>query len=181
MSDVLKSYSKAFLDGLKGETIDAFLAQREKLEACFKNQDFLEILKDPFIEPQKKLDFVVSVLGITNQDLKHALSLLAEMDKLVFLREILKNIQKALDLKNKRCHGVLFSPKSIDPSLIELFKQELENKIGYQVQLENKQWNQNGVKCRIDELYLEISFSQKGFIESLRNVILSSICERSVN
>lgn len=181
MSDILNSYSKAFLDALKDEAIHEFLSKEEILKSCFKDQDFLEVLKNPFFESQKKLNFVLDVLSITNQDLKHALLVLAEAEKLVFLFEILKNIQKALDRKNKRCAGVLFSFEKIDPSLVALFKQELEKKIGYEINLEEKQWKQEGVKCCIDELHLEISFSQKGFVENLKNVILSSICERSVN
>lgn len=181
MSVVLSSYSKAFMEALKNEAIDEFLKQGEKLELCFKNQDFLEVLKNPFIEPQKKLDFILGLLEITNQDLKNALSLLAEAGRLVFLYEMFKNIQKLMEMKNKQCHGVLFSPKEMDPSLVALFKRELEKKIGYEVWLDERQWNQDGVKCCIDDLNLEISFSQKGFIESLSNVILSSIRERSIN
>lgn len=181
MSRVLDSYSKALIDGLKSDAIDEFLSQKEILEVCFNHQDFLDILKNPFIESQRKLDFVLDLLNITNQDLKHALLTLTKAEKLVFLNQILKNIQTSLDRDNKHCNGILFSSEKIDSSLVALFKKELENKIGYEVCLEEQRWNQEGIKCYIDELYLEISFSQEGFIENLKNVILSSIFERSVN
>lgn len=181
MSLVLNSYSTAFMSALGNEAILEFLDQGEILELCFKDQNFLEVLKNPFIKPEKKLDFVLSFLEIKHQELKNALSLLAQAQRLVLLYEIFKAVQKSLDMNNKQCYGILFSPGEIDPSLVALFKQELEKKIGYELQLDERQWEQNGVKCYIDDLNLEISFSQEGFIEDLGEVILSSICERSVN
>lgn len=175
MNRILNSYSKGFLDALKVEAINELMSKKEIINLCFSQKDFLEVLKNPFILPKEKLHFVLHFIDIDNEDLKRAFLILSEANGLIFLQEILDKIEESLQEENKVCKAVLLSAEKIDPHLIEIFRKELQRQIGYEIVLQERRWDHQGVKCYIDELGLEISFSQRGYVENLKNIILSSI------
>lgn len=183
MSSVVDACARAFIDALKGEDLSKFVNQLALLESCLQDRDFAEVLKNPFIHPQEKLGFVLSVLSIgdSDQGLKNALSVLANSGRLALLRDVLVRMQDLLEFRSKKCRGVLFSPKIIEPSLVASFREELERKIGYGISLDQRVWDREGIKCYLEGLNLEISFSREKFVEELKNIVLFSVNQRSMS
>ncbi|MCE3046891.1 F0F1 ATP synthase subunit delta [Helicobacter kayseriensis] len=177
MNSLTKKYACAFLEGVGEEISREFVAYKPIVQECFQNEDFYKILVDPFLENSIKFEILKACLGVHNLKIQHFLSVLADADRLLLLIDIMEALETLLKLDSKHCSAVLFSSEKISSSLLERFKEQLENKLGCQIQFDEVLWDKDEVKCCLKELDLEVSFSQEKFNQDLKKFILVSFLQ----
>ena len=175
MDSLVKRYANALCEALDGEIFELLLKQEERVQECYKDCDFFEIIKNPFIDPFGKLSVLEAVLGLQNTQIHRALSVLAQHDRLILLPKILREMRKLSNLSKNFCNATLFVQESIDAKLLEDLQQALEKKIGCKVCFQEKKWDQEGIKCSVEDLDLEISLSRERLTKDFKEFVLDSI------
>lgn len=173
MASLVKRYADAFCEAL-GDAAQSLLQYKEKVQECYKDHNFFEIMKNPFIAASLKLSLLEEILEIKDKQIHQALAILARHERLILLPRILQEMHKLLNLSENLCVVNLFAQKSLDPNSLKNFQRVLEKKIGYQVHLQEKKWDKEGVRCSIEDLDLEISFSRESLLKDFKEFILDS-------
>lgn len=177
MNSLVKKYAYAFLESVGEDISHEFIAQKSIVQECFQNEDFYKILSDPFLVNSIKLEILKACLRIDNLKIQHFLSILADANRLLLLIDIIEALESLLKLNKKQCSAVLFSSEKINSSLLDHFKEQLENKLGCQIKFDEILWQKDEVRCCVRELDLEISFSQEKFNQDLKKFILVSFLQ----
>lgn len=177
MASLAKKYAIAFIEGLENEALQILLSKKEVLNQCLNDENFRNTLLAPFVNLQQKVELLVQCLDINHQSIKQAFFVVAKSERLMLLGNILHEIETLLNSDKKECHATLFSHETLDSSLVQIFKEQLEKKMGYQVWIKEALWSKEEIKCCIEELDLEISFSKEKFDRDLKNFILVSFLQ----
>lgn len=166
-------YSSAFIEAFGSQGCQKFLEKEGEIRALYADRSFLELIKNPFIGYSKKFEMLNSVLGYEDAKIKNALLLLAKSQRMEFLPEILDDIHTSISLEDK-AHAVVYCNTKMSAETLEKISKILSEKLNLVVEIEERLWDKDGIKCVIDELDLEVSFSKEIFLSSLQNHILDT-------
>lgn len=173
-SALSQRYSLAFIEAFGTQGCQKFLEKEEQIRALFADEHFLELVRNPFVSHCKKFEVLNNVLGYEDEKIKKALLLLAKSERLGLLPEILDDIFTSVSLENKAYHAIVYCNAKMSAETLEKISKMLSQKLNLAVEIEERLWDKDGIKCVIDELDLEVSFSKEIFVSSLQNYILDS-------
>lgn len=162
------------MEVLENDFCQFLLTKDNEIKQCLSNDTLLQVIQNPFIDSMKKVSILEEVLEIHNDCLSQLLWILADSNQLDLLLRILDNMYQSLILSNGFCRTSLYTPQELDSTLVENLQKILEDKLGYKLLIHQKIWNQEGIKCVIDDLSLEISISKERLLQELTKFILFS-------
>lgn len=173
-SALSQRYSSAFIEAFGTQGCQTFLEKKEMIETLFKDSSFLDLIGNPFVDYSKKYEVINGVLKFEDEKIKKALLLLAKSERLVFLPEILDDITTSVSLENKAYRAVVYCNAKMSKEMVEKITKILCEKLNLAVEVQEELWDKDGIKCVIEELDLEVSFSKEIFISGLQKYILDT-------
>lgn len=173
-SALSQRYSSAFVEVCGVQGCQDFLKKEAKLGALFKDADFLELIHNPFVSYTQKYEVINGVLGFDDEKIQRFLLLLAKSERLSLLPEIVSEISAGASSQKKAYRAVVYCNSKMSAEMLEKISKTLCEKLNLAVEIEEKEWEKDGIKCVIEELDLEISFSKEIFVSSLQKYILDT-------
>ncbi|WP_305863021.1 F0F1 ATP synthase subunit delta [Helicobacter cholecystus] len=167
-------YAQAFIEVLGEEKCKELLQKYEEIKALYAQEDFIALLHNPFIHSQKKSQVVLEILNIEAREVHSGIEVLSNAGRLKILPNILNKMIDIFASKQQIYQAVLYSQTKTSAYLLEKISTTLSSKVGGKVQIVQKLWEKDGIKCVIEDLDLEISFSQNAFIQHLKEYILDT-------
>ncbi|RDU71169.1 F0F1 ATP synthase subunit delta [Helicobacter brantae] len=173
-SSLAQRYSQAFIQAFDAQGAQEFVAKAEMIDVLFANKDFLDLVCNPFVDYSKKYEVLNGILAFKDEKIQKALLLLAKSGRLSLLPEILSDVLSFKSLESKTYKAIVYCNSKLSAEMIEKISKILCQKLDLAVSVEERLWERDGIKCVIDELDLEVSFSKEMFVSNLQNYILDS-------
>lgn len=171
---LIRRYANAFVGALGEQGCLDLLKKKQEIKECFNNQDFQDLIRNPFIRDGEKWSIFEEILSIPEGNVKNAIFVLANSRRLELLLKILEEIECIMMEREQKCYATIFSNRRSSNEEMSVFKEKLTQKIGYEVEFKEEIWNQEGIKCYVEGLDLEVSFSSQSFVENLESFILDT-------
>lgn len=169
-----RRYANAFVEALGEQGCLDLLKRKQEIKECFDNQDFQDLIKNPFIGDKEKWNVLEEILSIPEGSVKNAILVLASSKRLELLLEVLEEIECIMMKREQKYYATIFFNRRPSNEEMSIFKEKLAQKIGYEIELKEEIWDQEGIKCYVEGLDLEISFSSQSFIKNLESFILDT-------
>lgn len=173
-SSLAQRYSQAFIQAFGAQGCQEFAQKGEMIKAMFGNKDFLELVHNPFVDYSKKYEVLNAILAFKDEKIQKALMLLAKSERLSLLPEILSDILSFKSLESKTCEAIVYCNSKLSEEMREKISKILCQKLNLAISVKEQLWDKDGIKCVIDELDLEVSFSKEMFVSNLQKYILDS-------
>lgn len=173
-SALSQRYSSAFIEAFGVSGCQSFLQKQEEIRALFQDHTFLELVNNPFVSYTKKYDVISDILKFEDEKIKRALMLLARAERLEFLPKILDDISTSASLENKAYCAIIYCNAKLSQEMLEKITKILCEKLNLAVEIQERLWDKDGIKCVIEELDLEVSFSKEIFVSGLQKYILDT-------
>ncbi|TEY03120.1 F0F1 ATP synthase subunit delta [Campylobacter sp. US33a] len=169
---VVKKYAKAIF---LSKDADYICEQLNKISQAFSISRFKAILESYDIKKEKKIEFVMSILGEVKPSLHHLIQLLGLNSRLALIPNIVEELKKQKALEENIYFGTIYSKESLEENKINELEQGLSKRFDAKIKLNSKQTDQQGIKISLEELGYEISFSMDNLKTKLNEYILKII------
>ncbi|MDR1460325.1 MAG: F0F1 ATP synthase subunit delta [Campylobacteraceae bacterium] len=172
---IAKRYVKALLESFNAKELNELSDELKNLSQAFSSSKFITILSSPDINKKDKIDFVISLLKNRDERLINFINLLGENKRLVLLKEIHKELDFQISLKNNCYNGKIYAGFDISKEQIESLQKSFSEKFGAQINLDICESNYSGIKIQIDDIGVETSFSLDRLKAQMAEHILKAI------
>lgn len=171
---IAKRYVKAFSMVATQEELNVAMYIFAKLSNAYGITKFQEIIKSPYIAIEKKVDFIIQDILENEIDSKmiNFIKILAEHNRLDLFPELHKEIFSYVSSLKKEYIAFLVVNEDYGEARVKDFESKFSKKLGVNLLLEQKIVQEIGIKLVVEDLGIEISFSQDKFINDLKNHIL---------
>lgn len=167
-------YAKAFIDSMGEDCCQSLLQMKHLVDSLFLQEDFLNFLTNPFVDSLKKSNLVIDALQIDNKKICSGIEILAKAGRLKMLPQVLSEISSMFAMRNQSYTAFLYSNTSFSAEMIEKIAHALSKKLGIDVSIIERKWDHDGIKCVLEDLDLEVSFSRDMFVGNLKKYILDT-------
>lgn len=167
-------YSSAFIETFGSRGCQEFIKEKEAIKTLFESRDFMDLIGNPFIDYSKKYEFVNEVLGFKDETIKQSLLLLAKSGRLGLLPEIVDEVSISASSADRKYRAVVYCNSKMSNEMLEKISKILCQKLNLNIEVEEQIWDKDGIKCVINELDLEVSFSKELFVSNLQKYILDT-------
>lgn len=173
---IAKRYVKAFSKVATQEELNEAMSIFAKLANVYGIIKFREIIESPYIAIEKKVDFIIQDILENKISIKmiNFIKVLAEHNRLDLFLELYREASLHLASSTKEYVAFLMVNEDYGESRVRDFESRFSKKLGVNLLLEQKIVQEVGIKLVIENLGVEISFSQDKFIHDLKNHILSA-------
>lgn len=175
---IAKKYSKAIVENIGFNELEAFLKNFKKLAEPFYINKFLDIVNSPCISRDEKQEFLLEFADKKYpnfEKIKNFIRLLAENNRLDIIPSICELLQSNIDEQNNSYVGVLYLNKEGDSASIEKIKKSLSERLNIDLDIQQRIVDIEGIKLIIEDLDIEVSFSKEYFLSELKSHILKAI------
>ncbi|WP_104721178.1 F0F1 ATP synthase subunit delta [Helicobacter mesocricetorum] len=171
---IAKRYVKAFYKVATQEELNEAINIFAKLANAYDIIKFQEIIKSPYIVTEKKVDFIIQDVLENKISVKiiNFIKILAEHNRLDLFPELYKETSSYVASLKKEYIAFLMVNEDYGESRVRDFESKFSKKLGVNLLLEQKIVQEVGIKLVVEDLGIEISFSQDKFINDLKNHIL---------
>ncbi|MDR1284713.1 MAG: F0F1 ATP synthase subunit delta [Campylobacteraceae bacterium] len=172
---VAKRYVKALLESFDAKELNGLADELKNLSQAFDSSKFITILSSPDINKKDKIDFVISLLKNKDKRLINFINLLGENKRLVLLKEIYKELEFQISIKNNCYDGKIYAGFDISKEQIESLQKSFSHRFDAKINLDTCKSNYPGIKIQIDDIGVETSFSLDRLKAQMAEHILKAI------
>ncbi|MDR0407850.1 MAG: F0F1 ATP synthase subunit delta [Campylobacteraceae bacterium] len=172
---VAKRYVKALLESFSAKELNDLATELKRLSQAFDSAKFMTILSSPDINKKDKVDFVISLLSNKDERLVNFINLLGDNKRLIFLKEIYKELEFQISLKNNCYSGKIYADFDISKEQVEKLQKSFSEKFDAQINLDTCKSNYSGIKIQIDDIGVETNFSLDRLKAQMAEHILKAI------
>ena len=177
MKDLIaKRYIKALSNGVTEAELKEIAELLNILTNASQIVKFKELIYSPYVTQNEKIDFIINGVldGRANIKFTNFIKILAEHKRLDLFCEVFAEISLQLATLNKEYIAQLFVNDSYSDDVLKNIESKINKKLGVNLSLRQQIVADAGIKLVVDDLGVEISFSQEKFINDLRNHILKA-------
>ncbi|WP_300796146.1 F0F1 ATP synthase subunit delta [Helicobacter sp. UBA3407] len=177
MKDLIaKRYIKALAKTASEAELREIAESLEKLAGAYKVAKFREIVESPYVEQKKKTEFVLENILDNDFNAKFAnfIKILAEHKRLDLFEELYRELTSYLATLNKEYIAQLIVSESYDEVKLKEIQDKFSKKLGVNLLLKQQIVANAGIRLVVEDLGVEVSFSQEKFASDLRNHILKA-------
>lgn len=175
MKDLIaKRYIKALAKTASDNELKEIVESLGKLAGAYKIAKFKEIVESPYVEQKQKIEFVLKNIldNAASAKFSNFIKTLAEHKRLDLFEELYKELSSHLATLNKEYIAQLVVSESYDEAVLKEIESQFSKKLGVNLLLKQQIVANAGVKLMVEDLGVEVSFSQEKFANDLRNHIL---------
>jgi len=172
---IAKKYVNALLKSCDDSEINSVYNSIEEISKAFSSTKFNNIILSPDVSAQKKEEFVVSLQGKVEGKLLNFIKTLAKNDRLYLIPAIEKELRYKISLKSNSYEGEVVSNFEMTEVQISELENNLSKKFNANIKLNSIVSDYPGVKIELDDLGVEVSFSQERLKSQIVEHILKAI------
>jgi len=173
---IAKRYVKAIKHSVDIESMQNMTAIFSTLAESFSNEKFIKIINNPDISKDQKSEILLAAVKSANsKDVENLIKLLAEHNRFNVIPAIAEVMRKDIALTSKKYNGTVYSDSDIDAKVIEDLSSGLGKKFDSTISLELVKDDFNGIKVDVQDLGVEISFSESRINNQIIEHIVKAI------
>ncbi len=177
MKDLIaKRYIKALAKTASEAELKEIVESLSKLAGACRIAKFREIVESPYVEQKQKIEFVLNNIldNSVNEKFSNFIKTLAEHKRLDLFEELYKELASYLAASNKEYIAQLIVSEHYDEVVLKEIESKFSKKLGVNLLLKQQIVANAGVRLVVEDLGVEVSFSQEKFASDLRNHILKA-------
>lgn len=174
-SSIAKKYARALIATFSTEELKALLLFLKSLESALNNKQITDLITSPFLSKTQKMSALLACASHTNQKIQNFLKILVASDRLMIISHIAHEIEKKVFEHNKEYIANLSSKEKFDENTIKNIQESLARKLNTKLNIHQEQNSIDGIKLAIEDLGIEISFSEQRFGDELKKHILKAL------
>lgn len=158
---IAKRYVKALTNGLDIETVKSMCTVFFALSQSFNDAKFMEIVCSPNVTKEQKLEILLGAVEKTDsKEIENFMKILVDNKRIEIIPAIAECLRKDIADLTKTYSGKVYSDSDIDPQVMKDLSTGLGNKFDASITLEFVKDNFDGIKVDVEDLGIEINFSQ---------------------
>lgn len=177
MKDLIaKRYIKALAKTASETELKEVLESLGKLAGAYRIAKFREIVESPYVAEKQKVEFVLENILNNSFNAKFAnfIKVLAEHKRLDLFEELYGELSSYISTLNKEYIAQLIVSESYNQEVLKEIESKFSKKLGVNLSLQQQVVANSGIKLVVEDLGVEVSFSQEKFANDLRNHILKA-------
>ena len=174
-SIITKRYLKAILQVWEKSELKDLLQKLDSLKQIYMHQNFMELLKSPYLTADKKQEFVLGFLKDEDSRLRGLIRLLLHNGRIAILPDLYTSLQEVVNEDSKTYKGVVYVPEFLDETMLKKIRENLIKRLGVELELTQEKTQKQGIFLAIDGLGVEVSFSNERFLKDLKSHIIKAI------
>ncbi len=173
---IAKRYIKAFSKDVAQNELQKDLELLGCLAKAYEIHKFKEIIESPCVDTCKKVDFILQVILERNatQRFSNFIKILAEHKRLDLFQELYVELSSYITSLNREYLANLRVNENCDEAVLKEIQSKFSKKLGVSLILKQQIVEEAGIKLVVEDLGVEISFSQEKFIQDLKNHIIQA-------
>ena len=174
-NQIARKYVKALMKSFDDAGLKEVYESLEELSRACKSDKFNNIIESPDMDSKKREEFILSLNDSKNIKFINFLKLLSQNNRLDLMPEICDELKYQEALINNEFSGVVMSDFDISQEKIEALEESFSKKFHSTIKLRKSDAQYPGVKVKIDDLGLEVSFSLERLKAQMSEYILKAI------
>ncbi len=174
-NQIARKYVKALMKSFDDEKLKEIYKSLQELSTACKVDKFSNIIESPDMDSKKREEFILSLNTNNDEKFVNFLKLLSQNNRLDLMPEICDELKYQEALKNNEFTGVIMSDFDITQEKIDALQESFSNKFHSTIKLVKSDFKYPGVKVKIDDLGLEVSFSLERLKAQMSEYILKAI------
>lgn len=173
---IAKRYIKAFSKDVVKSELEKDLEFLSTLANAYQISKFKEIVESPYVDISKKVEFILQVIleNKATQRFSNFIKVLAEHKRLNLFQELYAELFSYIAFLKKEYVANLRVSEKYDEVVLNDIQSQFSKKLGVNLILKQEIVEEIGIKLIVEDLGVEISFSQEKFIQDLRNHIIKA-------
>lgn len=173
---IAKRYVNALLEGADKNEYEAFLTVLAGVSNSFENEKFKSVIYSPNISSEEKKTIILEAIKpYSNEKINSFVTLLADRNRLFVIPNIAEEIRLAIAAANNTYSGVVYSKNKLEAGELELLSSSLSKKLNSNIALTQDGSEYDGIKIEVEDLGVEVSFSQSRIRAQMIEHILKAI------
>ena len=157
---IAKRYIKAMTSGSDTASIQNMTDVFSVLAEAFKDEKFVQIIDSPNVSTNEKSEILLeSVKSADSGQINNLIKLLVENKRINIIPAIAQELRKDLCASTKTYEGLVYSDSEIDAKTMEELSNGLSKKFDANISLVFVKNDFNGIKVDVEDLGVEINFS----------------------
>jgi F-type H+-transporting ATPase subunit delta len=158
---IAKRYAKALMEVSDPKKIASIAETLRKLAESMQTQKSAQVVGSPLVSGDEKFDLIVKPLEKKmDTNLFRLLMIMSEKGRLGLVPEMAKILDFEIKRASNSFVGTIESDSTVNAKNIKKMEEALEKYSGAKIKLEKKSGKSDGLKVKVDDLGLEISFSK---------------------
>ena len=158
---IAKRYIKAINDGSNVESMQNMTEVFSVLANSFKDEKFVQIIANPNVSTKDKSEILLEAVASANSNsINNLIRLLVENKRINIIPAIAQELRKEIAHSTKIYEGVIYSDSKIDAKIMQELENGLSKKFDAKITLTFVKDDFNGIKVDVEDLGIEINFSQ---------------------
>ena len=175
MKDLIaKRYVKALTQTLNQNELEKIQAMFGILASAWEVAKFQDIMESPYLSREKKEQFILEEILDNKADTKakNFIKVLVAHDRLNIFVELFTELSSQIASSNREYLAKLIVSENYDDSTLKEIESKFSKKLGVNLLVKQQIIPDSGIKLVVEDLGIEVSFSQDKFINDLKNHIL---------
>ncbi len=174
-NQLARKYVKALIKSFDETELKKIHISLEELSSACKVKKFTNIINSPDIDSAKREEFILSLNVNSNVKFINFLKLLSENNRLELIPEICYELKYQEAVNSNQFNGVVMCDFDISEQKIKILEDNFSKKFNSTIKLHKSTAEYPGVKVKIDDLGLEVSFSLERLKAQMSEYILKAI------
>ncbi len=174
-NQIARKYVKALMKSFDDVELKKIYSSLEELSGASKLSKFANIINSPDIDSGKREKFILSLNDNSDPKFVNFLKLLSENNRLELIPEICEELKYQEAVKSNQFNGVVMCDFDISEQKIKTLEESFSKKFNSTIKLHKSTLEYPGVKVKIDDLGLEVSFSLERLKAKMSEYILKAI------
>ena len=171
----IKKYIKALVETSTKEHLETIYNHLSVIVKIAKNDKYKLIITSPMIESDKKVEFLVDNLEISDEKTINLLKLLAIKNRLSELPKLVAVLKDTIADLTGDYKGYVYSKETLHESKIAEIESKLSSRFNKNIQLEQKVSSKDGIQVYVDSLNVEIAIYENDIKSNLIKNIIRAI------
>lgn len=173
---VAKRYIKAMLQSSDVKSMEKIATIFSTLADSFKDQNFINVIENPSVSMSDKSTILLdAVKSIESEEINNFIKLLVENKRINIIPAIAEVMRKNLTKTTKNYTGTVYSDANINRKIIRELSRGLSKKFDANIALTFVKNDYNGIKVNVEDLGVEIDFSQTRINNQMIEHIIKAI------
>jgi len=173
---IAKRYVKAIVSSFNAKSMKNVATIFSTLANAFQDENFKNLMNNPDVSLSEKSDILLaSVKSVKSAELNNIIKLIVDNKRINIIPAIAEEIRKHLAETTKSYNGIIYSDSKIDTGMIRKLSNGLSKKLDSKIALTFVKNDYDGIKVNVEDLGVEIDFSQARISNQMIEHIIKAI------